>query len=591
MSFDFTLPGNHKIVSLTNGDGVLLLTRIGAESGMVGQITSATVAVDIFGVAGLTGQFSAAINDFTQAVNRTVKVLGQTKVLSVTAGKYLRVEAKSATLSLLAGQIGNALQVSGNFAFERYENPTAGKLVTVAFSQGHLPFLDGALQVLILDNISGVFVSNEKGLAGQATVGNFQFGVPSVIGVTTTAQSDVSLQINTTDEVVQKTIQLGGQPVTLNVDTGPFIRFRMLKVNLSVAGFKVITGDFGFEQRQSASGQQMITVAARDVQFNLGPVSPILNIHDGNGLFVISGGQFAGAAQVIVDVAQAPWLGIDDGDPDPGIKLGFDFNTGTVAAIDEVFDFSGAAFSGSSGAGPLGLRTGLGQDSSRVALASSHTGLAQAPPSIPLAPLGKVPLQVPAGNFFQIKGPVTLSFGAGGGAQKLSGVFTFTNVDSGGQKFIGVKAEDLTLKLKAGATEIISFRNGTGQFAMFNDGMGGKAGLDFEVGIVNVGGDISMELNTTNHAILATQGGYNINLTQPNYLKVFVNGFIAVGPGSFPFDLTSRLISQPMKSSSARSASRPRSSWSRSVQTGRRSWGRCRPCRCLPRLARVNFCR
>ena len=66
---------------------------------------------------------------------------------------------------------------------------------------------------------------------------------------------------------------------------------------------------------------------------------------------MISNGQFAGAAKVVLDVIQAPWLTIDDGDPAPGIKLSFDFNNNIQAAIDEVFDFSGAAFSGSSGGG------------------------------------------------------------------------------------------------------------------------------------------------------------------------------------------------------------------------------------------------
>lgn len=531
LSFDFTLPGDNTLLSLTDGAGILLLTRIGNESGMVAQITSAQVDVDIFGIAGLTGQFSAAINDFTQAVNRQLNVLGQAKTLSVAAGKLLRVEATGAELSLLAGQIGDALQISGNFAFEQHEDAN-GKIVTVAFSQGHLPFLDGgAQQVLVLDNISGVFVSNEKGLAGQATVGTFQFGVPA-IGFTTNPQSDISLQINTTDEPVQKTISLGGQPVVLNVDTGPFIRFRMLQVNLTIAGFDVITGDFGFEQRQSESGQQMITVAARDVEFNLGPVSSILDIRDGNGLFVISGGQFAGAAEVIVDVAQAPWLTIDDGDPDPGIKMTFNFNNSTQAAIDQVFDFSGASFSGASG----GQQNGFNASSKAIGLAHARPGLAQPPQNVPVPGDGLVPLQVPAGEFFEVKGPISLSFGAGGGTQTLSGVFAFTNVDSGGQKFVGVKAEDLTLQLKAGGTEVIAFRDGVGQFALFNDGLGGTASLDFELGIVNVGGSITLEVDSTNHPILATQGGYNINLTETNYLRVYVDGFIAVGPGSFPFD-------------------------------------------------------
>lgn len=515
LSFDFTVPGNQKLVSVTNGAGVLLMTRVAGVSGMVGQITTADVAVDIFGIAGLTGQFSVVFNEFNQAFNRNLNVLGQVQNLNVQGGKFFRVQALGATLSLLAGEIGNALQVSGNFAFEQFTDPTDGKIVTLAFNGVQLPFLDGgAQQVLVLSNISGIFVSTQKGLAGQATVGTFNFGVPGAIGFTTNPNSNISLQINTTDEAISKTIQLGSQSLTLNVDVGPFIRFRMLRVNLTVANFDVITGDFGFEQRQSTTGQQMITVAARNVDFNLGPVTPFLDLRDGNGLFVIANGQFAGAAEVVLDTISLPWLVIDDGDPAPGVKLGFNFNNSAAAAIDQVFDFSGASFSGSSG-GP------------------AAPGLAGPLPAIP--GYGMVPVKTRAGQYFEVSGPVSLSFGAGGGSQKLSGVFTFSDVDAGGQKFVGIRAEDLSLKLKAGSTEVLAFRDGVGQFALFNDGLGGKASLDFEVGIVNVGGSIDLEVNTTNHAILATQGGYNINLAQTNYLKVLVDGFIAVGPGSFPF--------------------------------------------------------
>lgn len=517
LAFTFTLPGNHELVTVTNGDGVLLMTRIGGESGIVGVITSADVAVDVFGIAGLTGQFRVAINDFTQAVNRNLNVLGQNVTLNVQAGKYLRVEALNASLSLLAGQIGDALEVSGDFAFELHEDPFEGEFVTLAFANASLPFLDGSdQQVVVLDNISGIFVSTEKGLAGQATVGTFSFGFPAAIGFTTNPNSDISFQINTTDEALSKSLQVGSQNLALNVDVGPFFRFRMLRVNLTVANFDVITGDFGFEQRQAASGAQMITVAARNVDFDLGPVTPFFDIRDGNGMFVISNGQFAGAAEVVLDVINTPWLTIDDGDPAPGVKLTFNFNNSTQNAIDEVFDFSGAAFSGSSGGPAL-----------------------HGPPSLPSVPAyGQVPVKVPKGEFFEVKGPVSLSFGAGGGTQSIRGVFTFSDVDAGGQQFVGVKAENLSLKFTAGSTEVLSFRDGVGEFAIFQDGMGGKAVLDFEVGLVNVGGTIGLELNTTNHALLATQGGYNINLAQTNYLRVLVDGFISVGPGSFPFAFT-----------------------------------------------------
>ncbi len=520
LAFDFVDPTGTKVVSVTNGTGVLLFTSIGDKSGMVAQITSATVTTDFFGVVGITGNFGVDINDFTVPVSRSVQVLGVTKLLQVQAGEFLRVQALNASLSLLAGQMGSALQFSGNFAFEQRTNPDLGDFTTLGFTGVSLPFLDGAAQqVVVLNNISGIFVGTKDGLVGQATVGTFQFGVPAAIGFTTNPGSDISLQINTTDAAFQKSIQVGNQTLQLNVDAGPFVRFRMLRVNLTIANFDLITGDFGFEQRQSTTGQQMITIAARNVSFDMGPVTPILDIQNGNGLFVISNGQFAGSAEVtlLVNPILAA-LGVDDSDPTPGIHLTFNFNNNTQTAIDQVFDFSGAAFSGS----PPG---------------PSEAGL-HAPPALPALPLGQVPLQVPAGEFFEVKGPAFISFQAGGGQQRIGGVFTFTDVDSAGEKFVGIRGEDLTFKLSAGATEVLAFRDGVGEFALLNNGIAGQASLDFESGIVNVGGDISLELNTTPGAVLTTQAGYDLNIPGPAHLTVAVDGFIAVGPGSFPFDFT-----------------------------------------------------
>lgn len=532
LSFDFVLPGNNKLVSVTNGAGVLLMTKVAGESGMVAQITSANVAVDIVGLAGLTGQFSVGLNDFNVPFSRQVKVLGTTKNLNLPKGKFLRVEATNAALSLLAGQMGDALTLSGNFAFERQEDPDLGKFVTIAFSNVSLPFLDGVdQQVLVLDQISGIFVSTDQGIAGEASVGNFTFGAPGVFSFTTNPNSVIGLQINTTTQAVNRTVMLGGQSVNLNVDIGPFIRFRMLRVNLTVADFDVITGDFGVERRQAVSGQEMLTVAARNVDFNLGPVEPFFDIRDGNGLFVINNGQFAGAAEVVVDVISIPFLVLDDGDPAPGIKLSFNFNNNALNAINQVFDFSGASFSGAPPAPPSPSFAPAREGAGRFALADDP------PLPVPI-PMGQVPLSIPAGDFFEVKGPLSIGFNAGGGAQKLSGVFTFTNVDANGQKFLGVKAEDLRLQIKAGTKEVISFREGAGQFAINQVGFGGKASLKFESGMIEVGGDIALEVNTTGGLFQATEGGYNIVLATPNYLKITVNGFIAVGPGAFNFNFT-----------------------------------------------------
>ncbi len=499
LAFKFVDPFNNPLVTLTNGTGAFVFTRIGADKGMAGQITQANVTLSIPKVS-VAGNFSGAINDFTVPFNQTVTINGSSVPLNVPAGKFLRVAATGAVLSIdLGGVFGGPLKATGNFAFEQHETDQAEKVVTVGFDNVTLPFLDGAAQqILVLSNLSGLFVSKPEGLAGEINANTFSFGVPGVISLQTTGSSALSFRMNPTDQPISQSILVGNQILNINLPSGPYLQFRALNVKLNVAGFNLINGDFGFEQRQANSGRQVVTIVAKNVSFNFGDtVANFFKLKDGVGLFVLDSGQFAGSAQITLETKATPFFTLQDDEPavpDVQTHLNLFFNNNDLKTVNEVFDWEGMP----------------------------------------------MPVNVPAGHFFEVGGPIAFDIGAAGGSVSMGGLFFFSQIDTGTQKFVGVRAQDFHFDLKAGSLQVIGFKHGHGQFAIFNDGIAGNAALDFDVGLIGASGDIKLDFNTRTVPGDIVAGPINIDLDEAltNYLRVEVNGHIQVGPGSFPAHFT-----------------------------------------------------
>ena len=88
-----------------DGQGAFELT----PAGMAGRI-EATVSIPLIGFSGTLG---LAINNTTARVNERILVGGETLIVDLPAGPYLRVEGTNISLSI-AGQ-----SLSGDFSFER----------------------------------------------------------------------------------------------------------------------------------------------------------------------------------------------------------------------------------------------------------------------------------------------------------------------------------------------------------------------------------------------------------------------------------------------------------------------------------------
>ncbi len=508
LAFDFTDPFGDPLVTVSGANGAFIFTQIGTEKGMFGQFDDADITVNIPGLGGnddnsdnfLDGVFGGAINDFTSAQTETVDVNGTPVNINVPAGKYLRITGTGVSLNLDPGGLtGLPMEMSGNFTFEQHtEMTTNDKVVTVGFSNVTLPFLDsGDNPIITLSQLTGVFISTKDGIAGEITVPPAGFNVNvGILGLTPTGSSQIGFQIKTMEDPINISTEVAGQTITANLGESKFVKFIATEMDMQVASLDLIHGDFAFEQRESEGGRTVTTIVADNIAFDFGDtVGDIIELSDGKGLFIIDDGQFAGAAQIFLDVKPSiPFVTINNNMP---IELNFNFNNDAANAVDEIFDWEGTP----------------------------------------------TPVDLPAGEYFEVGGPLDIELDVGIGTQTLSGIFTFSQVSDvmGNPQFIGVEFEDLQLELMAGATQVVAFHNGVGQFAFFSDGVAGMSSdLEFDVGLVSMAGSIDLVLNTTGHAVTTSLGGFNINIDEGsnNFLHICVDGHVVVGPGSLAFAFT-----------------------------------------------------
>ena len=495
LSFTFTDPFDNPLLTVTNAAGAFLFTRINDKEGMVGQITSADVSLDL-PVISASGTFSGAINDFDQAFLQVVEVFGSPVIIAVPAGPYLRVSGTNADLTL---DVGTEITLAqGSFTFEQRETWDAEKVVTVAVADVRLPFLDDLLSELVTaEDIDGEFVINDAGIAGQATIGHLAFLDPDIIGITGGA---VSLKVNTTDQEVDEVVEILGQVKPINVPAGPYVKVNAVGAGLSIVGLQLITGDFGFEQKEE-QGSQVVTIEAANVAFDFGDaVGSVVTFHSGAGIFILRDGQLSGEASIIAE-SPLDFLKQAQKDPETG---GIKYETGGEPSVENFSQELKISFNKGGGTGGPPPEAGG-----------------------PLLPLAN-------DDFFEVGGVgLALAVDVGGSVQLLVGNFTFTQAGDGPDAFVGVRVDEMTVDLRAGPMPVLSFHEGTAQFAFFTDGIAGIADLEFESGLVGIVGDVGLELNTTDHPVSVSTGSISFSLTETEYFKICVSGHIQVGPGAF----------------------------------------------------------
>ena len=505
LAFSFQDLVGNQLVTAAEASGVLVFTHEDSTDGVVGEINDAKVSLGIPGLGGndansdtyLDGTFSVEINDFTTAYNETHTVFGTPVTVDVPEGPYVRVEGTGVTLNLDPGGLtGAPMDITGNFAFEQQTDSVSGdEVVTVGFNNVTLPFLDdGDNTVLTLTGLSGIFVGTKDGLAGEINASAFAFSIGG-FSLATTGTSTLGLQVKTYADPVMASVVVGGVTQSIDLGADEFVKFIATDMSLTIGGFNVLTGDFGFEQRVSDGGTKMVTIVADDVAFNLGSaLGNVFTLNNGHALFVINDGEVAGAGAIDLTVDSGiSWFEINSG---MAMTLDFGFNTDVADAVMEVFDWEGTP----------------------------------------------VTIDVKAGEHLEVSGGLNLALNFGTMVSpnliELGGNFTFSQVKTGGGTvaFTGVKFEDLNFTLTAGALPIVGFHNGTGEFAFTADGVAGFANMEFDVGLIGMTGSMMMELNTTNAAYSTSLGGFNINVTLTEALHVCVNGNIQVGPLSLPAD-------------------------------------------------------
>ena len=264
--------GTTAVLSVTDGQGALLVTSAGFAATLSG-----TVAVGLPGVS-LTGALSVQVKSFTAAVDTTVSVGGTDQSIVLPTGTYLRVRGENVVLDV-AGQ-----RIAGTVTVTR-----ASGITSVAIADGSVDFGDGAVT---LTGITATLTAGETGIWGSFT------GTPalSLPGLSITATS-LTVEFNTDTLSPQDGIA---------ADT---VRVGALGLAVAFAGV-TLTGDIWVE---SSAG--VLTVDISGGTASLGPVI----ISAINGKLVVAPDGVAGSLTATVTLPTI--TGITFGTPDFSVEV------------------------------------------------------------------------------------------------------------------------------------------------------------------------------------------------------------------------------------------------------------------------------
>ncbi len=459
------------ILTVTSGSGAFIIT----DDGLAGQ-GAVSVAVHADGVS-IGGAFSVRINQTNATVAETVAVNGASTVLSLPAGPYLQINGTGTTIGFLGATL------TGNFSFEQQTTANNTRLISVVASNVSFNF---GTSIVTATNGSAFLVITDAGIfgSGQIDLHVLAFGA----GFSHTFTWD----INNTDPPIDDYITVGGVQRYLNLPDGPFNRLSSggpISFSANVAGQnQAITAAVVLTLVHPASGPDYATVGISSLSTTLSAGGVVnLQVSGGTGALVIyaaTPGKLAGE----VAVASASLSGVT------GVTL-------TATSLKLRFN-------------------NTGNDVGPIAVSTSDN------------PADDVNIQFTGAYFHDylaVSGAADLALS---GFVTLGGNFSFERSDSDPAK-LKVGVTNLHLDLKAGALAVASFYNGSGAFLIGSGGLAGVASLQFQTGIIGMGGTIALQVNTTNAPVNSTvttsTGSTLINLTNTNYLRISVQGYLTVG--------------------------------------------------------------
>jgi hypothetical protein len=153
-----SLGGTSPVVSVTNGQGSLLLTPDGT-----GGELQANVALKVPG-ATFNGHFGVSLNSTGARVNDSFAVGTDTVTLDVPAGPYLRVEGTGIQATILG------LTLTGDFSFEQVTRVGGGQFVRVAAQHVGVNIGTGTTPVASISNGAVSLLVIQGGTADQSGV-------------------------------------------------------------------------------------------------------------------------------------------------------------------------------------------------------------------------------------------------------------------------------------------------------------------------------------------------------------------------------------------------------------------------------------
>ncbi|HXG49000.1 MAG TPA: VCBS repeat-containing protein, partial [Methylomirabilota bacterium] len=553
--------GSTDLVSLTDGEGILVITA----AGVAGRISGTINIESMPGGGEFTGSFSLAINNTRAQVSEMLAVGNTTLHLNLPAGPYVRVQGVGARLSLL-GQT-----LSGDFAFEQTKSAgldgalgTMDDVSVIRVGAANVTIsLGGAVNVT---NGTGFFLVTPTGLAGTISA-NIGFNVPGV-----TFGGAFRLLVNNSMAEVDETFTVGVLPVSLKLPMGRYLKVEGTGVSLTVLG-QTLSGDFSFEQLILAGGASVTRVAASNVTLSLGGTPPAVSLSRGRGQFVVTaaglagelsasvsinvpGVRFSGAIKVRVNNTMAavnetfagamldplmlpagPYLRVEIGESAPmtpatlevlGQTISGNFvleqvtRPGGTKVVRVAVSDAALGLGGTTGSPIVNLTEGEGffilasggiagrfsgaveVNVSAVAFAGAfsveinNTGAA-VNDTIQVGG-GTLSLSLPAGPFLRVTGTGVRLSVAG---QTLTGNFSFEQFTKTAgmttEKIIRVAATEVSLSLGDGANPLLRVTNGTGFFVIRSTGIAGSlsASVSLNVPEVSLSGTLSVKINNT----------------------------------------------------------------------------------------------
>ncbi len=476
VSFDLGSAAN-SLLTMTNGSAAFLIT----DDGLAGE-GSISVAVHADGV-GVGGAFKVRINQTSNPVNETVTVGGVPTTLILPQGPYLQVVGTGTTISFLG------VTLTGNFTFEQRTSTTNTQLVTITASNVSFNF---GTSVISATNGSAFLLLTDTGIFGS---GQIDVNVAAFGGA---YSHTFTWDFNNTDPPIDQIFDMGGVLKHLNLPDGPFNR-------VSSGGPITFTVDVGGQTQQITaavvltmvhpdSGPDYVTVGVSSFSTTLGAGSLQLKVSEGTGAFVIypsNPTHWAGAVKV-----------------------------------------NKASLTGA---------TGVTLTATNLKLLLNTTGVDVGPISVSVSdnPSDNVTIQFTGAyyhNYFAVSGAADLALA---GFLTLGGNFSFEKSDLDPTR-LKVGVSELHLDVTAGTLTVASFNHGSGAFLISSGGVAGVATLQFQAGIIGMGGTIGLEVNTTsagvNSSVTINGTVTNINLATANYLKIKVNGYLRVGSTSLNYN-------------------------------------------------------